>query len=1028
VRHGTSDPMTPAPLPVVLVVGSGAREHSIAAALTRHCAGRTPKLLCFGSARNPGIQALCAAYEVGKMDDCARVADFAAKHGATLAVIGPEAPLDAGVADALRAVGVAVVGPSKALSAIEGSKAFALKLLHKHGMAGLPDFREFTAMEGAREYLEELGEGNYVIKADGLCGGKGVKVAGAHLASIDEAVEYCRECLPHFVICEKLVGQEFSLLSLSDGAHLVHMPPLQDHKRAYEGDKGPNTGGMGSYSCADHLLPFLSDAALEAAKKMQAETIVALKAETGEPYRGVLYGGYMLTARGTYLIEYNARFGDPECLNVLSLLDPAADFLGACEAAAAGKGLAQVSLPFRRLASCCKYAVPEGYPNRSEKGFVVDLSGLQRPHLAYLGAVDADPKSGSLIATGSRTVGVVGVAETLEEAEALAEAEVTAIKGKLFHRRDVGTAALVNSRVAQMLSIQARGAREQPISIAVLGSTRGSSLQPVLRALASGALQGARIALVVSNKEDAPILERARQHGIRALHVPVQGRSREAYDAAVTSALEAAGVQAVLLVGYMRILSAQFCERWAKRCVNIHPSLLPAFAGGMDLQVHEAVLAAGAKETGCTVHYVEAEVDAGAPVVQRKCAVQPDDTPLSLKARVQALEGPALCDAVSKLVADVRAGRDAAVAASTSSSDGTAAAALTYASAGVSIDAGNALVDDIKPLAKATNRAGVMGSIGGFGGLFDTRAAGYKDPVLVSGTDGVGTKLIIAQATGKHGSIGIDLVAMVVNDLIVQGAEPLFFLDYFASGALDVKCAGEVVGGIARGCAACGCALVGGETAEMPGMYAPGHYDLAGFAVGAVERADILPCLEEIAPGDVLIGLGSSGVHSNGFSLVRRVVERSGLSWDAPAPFAAGATLADALLTPTKLYVKSCLAATRTRKVKALAHITGGGLPENLPRVLPAGVRASVDATAWTPPAVFGWMAGVSRAPVEELLRTFNCGVGMVLVVSPADATALVDILRAEGETAAVIGKLEAHTEGAGPQVSVTGTEAWGWA
>jgi len=287
---------------------------------------------------------------------------------------------------------------------------------------------------------------------------------------------------------------------------------------------------------------------------------------------------------------------------------------------------------------------------------------------------------------------------------------------------------------------------------------------------------------------------------------------------------------------------------------------------------------------------------------------------------------------------------------------GTAAAALTYASAGVSIDAGNALVDDIKPLAKATNRAGVMGSIGGFGGLFDTRAAGYKDPVLVSGTDGVGTKLIIAQATGKHGSIGIDLVAMVVNDLIVQGAEPLFFLDYFASGALDVKCAGEVVGGIARGCAACGCALVGGETAEMPGMYAPGHYDLAGFAVGAVERADILPRLEEIAPGDVLIGLGSSGVHSNGFSLVRRVVERSGLSWDAPAPFAAGATLADALLTPTKLYVKSCLAATRTRKVKALAHITGGGLVENLPRALPDHLAAKCK--AWPLPPVFRWLRG----------------------------------------------------------------------
>jgi len=277
--------------PTVLIVGSGAREHSIAAALKRCCAGRTPTLLCFGSSRNPGIQALCAAFEVGRMDDAAGITAFATANGATLAVIGPEAPLDAGAADALRAAGVAVVGPSKALSQIEGSKAFALQLLQRHGMAGLPDFREFTALEGVREYLEELGEGNYVIKADGLCGGKGVKVAGAHLASIDEAMVYCAECLPRFVICEKLIGQEFSLLSLTDGQFLAHMPPLQDHKRAYDGDKGPNTGGMGAYSCADHLLPFLSEAALDDAKRMQAETVVALKAEVGrapEPDRPAL--------------------------------------------------------------------------------------------------------------------------------------------------------------------------------------------------------------------------------------------------------------------------------------------------------------------------------------------------------------------------------------------------------------------------------------------------------------------------------------------------------------------------------------------------------------------------------------------------------------------------------------------------------------------------------------------------------------------------------------------------------------------
>jgi phosphoribosylformylglycinamidine cyclo-ligase len=252
-------------------------------------------------------------------------------------------------------------------------------------------------------------------------------------------------------------------------------------------------------------------------------------------------------------------------------------------------------------------------------------------------------------------------------------------------------------------------------------------------------------------------------------------------------------------------------------------------------------------------------------------------------------------------------------------------------------------------------------------------------------------------------------------------------LDYFASGSLDVSVATSVVAGIAAGCSASKCALIGGETAEMPGMYAPGHYDLAGFAVGAVERSQILPRLEDVAPGDALIGLSSSGVHSNGFSLVRRVVERAGLAWDDPAPFAPSSSLADALLTPTKLYVTSCLAAAKTGHVKALAHITGGGLPENLPRVLPPAVRCTLDAAAWSPPPVFGWLASGSKAGIPELLRTFNCGIGMVLVAAAPHVEELLAILRAEGEEAAVIGKLEAHTEGDGPQVVVSATEAWGW-
>jgi phosphoribosylformylglycinamidine cyclo-ligase len=328
---------------------------------------------------------------------------------------------------------------------------------------------------------------------------------------------------------------------------------------------------------------------------------------------------------------------------------------------------------------------------------------------------------------------------------------------------------------------------------------------------------------------------------------------------------------------------------------------------------------------------------------------------------------------------------------------------LTYRDAGVDIDAGESLVDAIKPLARATTRPGVLGGIGGFGALFDLKAAGFADPLIVSTTDGVGTKLRLAIETGLHDTIGIDLVAMCVNDLIVQGAQPLFFLDYFATGGLDVAAAARVIGGIAAGCAACGCALVGGETAEMPGMYAPGDYDLAGFAVGAVERASLLPA--HVGPGDTLLGLASDGVHSNGFSLVRRIVAASGLDWSSPAPFAPGQTLGAALLAPTRLYVAPVLAVHRAGLLHAAAHITGGGLPGNLPRVLPEGVQAVIN-RGWEAPPVFRWLAEVGNVAPEEMLRVFNCGIGMVLVVHDADAATA--ILEAEGEHVVRLGRLVA--------------------
>jgi len=331
---------------------------------------------------------------------------------------------------------------------------------------------------------------------------------------------------------------------------------------------------------------------------------------------------------------------------------------------------------------------------------------------------------------------------------------------------------------------------------------------------------------------------------------------------------------------------------------------------------------------------------------------------------------------------------------------------LSYKQAGVDIDAGNALVEAIKPAVRSTKRPGADAEIGGFGGLFDLKTAGFTDPVLVAANDGVGTKLKIAIESESHSTIGIDLVAMCVNDIIVQGAEPLFFLDYFATGRLDVAAGTKIVEGIAEGCRIAGCALIGGETAEMPGMYQDKDYDLAGFAVGAAERGTLLP-RGDIAAGDALVALASSGLHSNGFSLVRKIVEISGLDWYLPAPFDESLSLSDALLVPTRIYVKPLLAVLKAGLgIKAMAHITGGGFIDNIPRVLPETLAAHIDLSKISVPKIFGWLSRVGGMDEREMLRTFNCGAGMMVVVAAQDAENLVNLLNAEGERAVVVGEL----------------------
>jgi phosphoribosylamine--glycine ligase/phosphoribosylaminoimidazole synthetase len=948
----------------VLVIGAGGREHAIVWKISQ-----SPKLTkLYALPGNPGTSNLAQNVSEVAVDDHAAVAAFCKDKHIDLVIVGPEAPLAAGLVDALSSEGVRCFGPRQAAAQIEASKVFAKDFMARHNIP-TARYATFSNFDEAVQYLESV-DYPIVVKASGLAAGKGVILP----ETMDEARSTLKSILldktfgdagDEVVIEERLNGPEVSLMAFTDGTSVVPMLPAQDHKRLLDGDEGPNTGGMGAYAPAPI---FSAEMMTEAIETVLKPAVNGLRHER-TPFVGVLYAGLMLTSSGIRVLEFNCRFGDPETQVVLPLLET--DLLEVADACVDGR-LSDVDVRWKHGAAVCVVLASKGYPDNVESGKWVTIGELPEDVVCFHAGTKTE--SGKLITSGGRVLGLTAWAKDLNAAVRKAYAEVTQVSFEdMQYRQDIAYHALFpSSKTDGETSKQISDGRSE---------YRTAKLVHLPTDQLTYTVNG--LAMQVHNELGAGHAEKFYQRRLADLchtaGIPVEMEKRVEVWVSDT------------LIGYLK-LDLWIDERLVVECKSFSHSL-----GVDDVGQVLTYLAATASPIGMLYNF-------GRRKLEFKRILQPKDVqdwqkhlyrfmhrsssmvlpPLGGKrTSIPPIRFKAQTGKLAKV--EIPSPTGAAIRSSVSRQPS------AYSSSGVDIDAGNRTVELMEESVRATYNASVLAGIGSFGGLFDVSALKQMDhPVLVASTDGVGTKVKLAAAAGRYRGIGHDIVNHCINDILVQGARPLFFMDYFATSKLKPEQTAEVVTGIAEACKESGMALLGGETAEMPGVYLPNEFDIAGTIVGVLERDAILP-RPSIRAGDVLIGVSSSGPHTNGYSLIRKIFENTTLD-DA---------LADALLTPHRSYFNVLY--LHLSMVKALAHITGGGFIENIPRVLPEQLNAVIRRGAWPVSSLWKLIQEKGNISVEEMYRVFNMGIGMIAIVDRSQAA---DFQACVSEPTFVIGEL----------------------